>query len=113
MKRMFLLPATALMAVGLAAAGGRAKTYDIVLGEPTVTGSVTLKPGEYRVKISGVDAVFIDQQNHQVCSVPFKLETTSAKHENTAIRTSNQNGQAQLESMDLGGTDETLEFAAQ
>ena len=113
MIRKLFLVAVALVFVSLAVAGNKAKTYGIVLGSPTVAGEATLKPGEYKVRADGPDVVFTNLRTLETCTVPVKIETATKKHEATAVKTVVQNGRNVLLAIDLGGTDETLEFGVQ
>ena len=113
MIRKLFLSAAVLLFVSLAVAGNKAKTYSIVLGSPTVAGEATLKPGEYKVRADGPDVVFTNVRTLETCTVPVKIESATRKHEATAVKTTVQNGRNVLLAIDLGGTDETLEFGVQ
>jgi len=113
MKRLFL-PAAALALASLAVAGNKPKTYTIELGRPVVVAQTTIKAGEYKVRIDGSNAIFTDVETLQSFSVPVrKVETGTKKHGDTTVTTVNQNGKEQIEAIQLGGTDETVEFEIQ
>ena len=64
---------TSFSLVGIASA----KSYDITLDKPAMLGSTELKPGEYKVKIEGAEAVFTDARSAKSFSVPVKVETAA------------------------------------
>ena len=84
--------------VGLALA----KSYDIQLLAPTKAGSVELKPGEYKLKIEGSQAVFTDVRSGKSFSVPVKIENSDKRFTGTQMETVNQNGVDTIQVIDLG-----------
>ena len=107
MKNRCLFLATALATVGLSLAS--AKSYDITLSEATKAGVVQLAPGTYKVKVEGANAVFTDMKGKKT-STPIKIENAGRKHDLTAVETTTSNDGAKLQSIELGGSTETIEF---
>jgi len=108
MKYQSLLMTGALALASLSIAS--AKTYHITLGEPTQAGAVQLSSGEYMLKVEGNNAVFTNTATGKSITTPVKVENTGKKHDQTSVDTNTANGSAKLEAIELGGSDETLEF---
>ena len=60
-KSFLIVGALSLASLGIASA----KSYDIVLSDPTMAGTTQLQPGEYKLKVEGTQAVFTDVQNRK------------------------------------------------
>jgi hypothetical protein len=99
-KSLLTLGALALATVGLASA----KSYDIDLLATAKAGTVELKPGEYKLKVEGAQAVFTDVQSGKSFSVPAKVENSDQKFSNTRIESANQNGMDTIQAIDLAGS---------
>jgi hypothetical protein len=108
MKFQKLILAGTLALGSLAVAN--AKTYDIVLSGPAMAGSVQLAPGEYRLKVEGSTATFTNVQNDKSVTAPVKVEQAPKKFDQTAVDTTKQNGEDQIQSIELGGSTSKLEF---
>jgi hypothetical protein len=105
-NRLLITGALALASLSIASA----KTYHITVEEPTQAGTVQLKPGEYRVKVDGSNAVFTNLDSGKSISTAVKVENTGKKHDVTAVETSKAAGSAKMQAIELGGSDETIEF---
>ncbi len=70
-KSLLLTGALAVGSLSIASA----KSYDIVLSNPTKVANVNLKAGEYRVKLEGSNAVFTAVENGQNSRRPPRLRT--------------------------------------
>lgn len=81
-----------------------AKSYDIELLATAKAGTVELKPGEYKVKVEGSQAVFTDAHGKSF-TVPAKVENSGKKFSDTRVETVNQNGMDTIQAIDLGGSD--------
>jgi hypothetical protein len=104
-KSLLFIGALALSTLSFAGA----KSYEILLPYATEAGTVTLSPAHYRVSLLGSNAVFTNINNSHSFVVPVKIENTK-KHESTAVETKSENGAQRIVSIDLAGSDETLEF---
>jgi hypothetical protein len=87
----------ALATVSLASA----KTYDITVPAPTKVGDTELKPGQYKLKVEGSQAVFTDSHDKSV-TVPAKVENAEKKFGYTRLETTSQNGMDTMQAIDLG-----------
>jgi hypothetical protein len=104
-KTLLIVGAITLSSLSIASA----KTYDIFVDQPTKAGVTELKPGEYKLKVEGSQAVFTDAQNaRSSVTVPVKVENSDKKFNNTALETSTQNGSANIQAIDLGGSNTRL-----
>jgi hypothetical protein len=104
-KSLLIVGALTFSSLGIASA----KSYDITLVAPAMAGANELKPGEYKLKVEGSQAVFTDAQNaKQSFSVPVKVENGGQKFGDTAVETSNQNGMDNIRAIDLGGSSTRL-----
>jgi hypothetical protein len=105
----------ALLALGVLAAAAMAvastPSYEILLPKPTQAGALLLAAGQYRVWLNGSNAVFLDVASRHSFVAPVKVETTKP-HEVTNIEVDKRGEARILKSIDLAGTDETLEFEA-
>jgi hypothetical protein len=98
LKKMLLVFAVA----GLAVAS--AKTYTIVISNPSTVGTALLRPGEYRVLLQGSKVVFRNDENRQVAEANAKIVNEDKKFEQTAIETKTVAGKTTIENIRLGGT---------
>jgi len=102
---LLFLGALALSTVALAGP----KSYEILLTAPAQAGNVRLAAGEYHLKVIGSDALFTSVDTSRSFVAPVKIETTRT-HEVTAVETHNDSGSARITTIDLAGSNETLEF---
>jgi hypothetical protein len=103
-KSLLIVGALTLSSLGIASA----KSYDIVLNAPARAGATELKPGDYKLKVEGSQAVFTDAENAKSVSVPVKVENSDKKFNNTAVESTNQNGMDTIQAIDLGGSNTRL-----
>jgi hypothetical protein len=108
MKNRSLFLASALALAGLSIAS--AKSYDIILSNNAMAGNVQLQPGEYRMKIEGSNAVFQNVNTGKSVTAPFKAANGDKKHSQTSVETTKSNNGDKLQSIELGGSTETLQF---
>jgi hypothetical protein len=108
MKKLLLTSVLALSFLSLASA---AKIYEINLSHPTKVGNVELKPGQYRLKIDGSNAVFMAVDSSKSFTAPVKVENTDRKIENTVVDTTSMtDGTATVKDIQLGGSKMKLTF---
>ncbi len=105
-NRLFLVGALTLASFTLASA----KTYDIILTEPSTAGNVQLAAGEYHLKVEGANAVFTNLDNNKKFTVPVKVQNVEKKYDQTAVETNDSNGSSKVESIELGGSTNKLGF---
>ncbi len=105
-KSVLTLGAMALFTLGIASA----KSYDIRLDNTTTVGSTQLKAGEYKVKVNGSQAIFMDANSSKSYTAAVKTGTSTTKFDQTTVQTTNQNGVDSLKEIDLGGSTTKLEF---
>lgn len=99
MKTTKLMLGACVFALGIATA---ASTYHVRISDPTWVGQTELKPGEYEVRVEGDKVTF--KQGKNVFTVNAKVETNARKFSDTQLDIKNENGQAKLKELDLGGT---------
>src|SRR5262245_59218432 len=87
-----------------------AKSHDITLTEVTQAGNQQLKPGEYKVKLDGSNAVFTNVETGKSFTVPVTVQHDGKKHDTTAIDSSNAGGGNKVQAIELGGSDTVLQF---
>ena len=104
-QSLLIIGALALSTMALAAP----KSYEIRLAAPAQAGQMQLAAGEYRLKVVGSDVIFTNLDTNHSFVAPVKVET-AARHEVTAVETKNEEGGARISTIELGGTNETLEF---
>jgi hypothetical protein len=104
-KSLLIVGALTLSSLGIASA----KSYDIILDQPAKAGASELKPGEYKVKVEGSQAVFTDARNGKSSfTVPVTVENSDRKFQDTSVETSNQGGMDNIQAIDLGGSNTRL-----
>jgi hypothetical protein len=103
-KSVLFVGALTLASLGIASA----KTYDITLDHATKAGANELKPGDYKLKVEGSQAVITGQQDATSVSVPVKVETSDKKFAYTTVETTNQSGMDTIRAIDLGGSNTRL-----
>jgi len=106
MKSLILTGVLALSSLAIAGA----KTYDISISTPSKAGNVELRAGEYKVKVEGSNAVFTNVDTSEKFTVPVKIDNAAKKHDHTAVESNKQNGTDTIKAIELGGSNETLEF---
>lgn len=105
-KSLILAGALGLATFGIASA----KSYDIILSDPTMAGATQLHAGEYKLKVEGSDAVFTDVQNQQTFKAPVKVENSKQRFGDTRVETTKTGEMAHIDSIDLAGSTTKLEF---
>ncbi|HTS32279.1 MAG TPA: hypothetical protein VMH81_40700 [Bryobacteraceae bacterium] len=106
LRSMLLTGALAFASLSIA----NAKSYHITLDESAQAGAVQLAAGEYKVKVDGSNAIFTNIDTGKSTSAPVKVENTGKKHDTTAVDTTKASGTNKLQAIELGGSDETLQF---
>ena len=104
-KSLLTIAALALSTISIASA----KSYEILLPTTTQAGAVKLAPGQYRLKVEGANAVFTNIETNHTFVAPVKVENTQ-KHEQTAVETQKDGSNSHITTIDLGGSDQTLQF---
>ncbi len=108
MKNRSLVLAGALTLASLSLLS--AKSYDITFNSPTKAGTVQLKPGEYKVKVEGSNAVFTNVDTAKTYTTPAKLQTQSKKYDVTAVETTKSGDMDKVMAIELGGSPNELQF---
>jgi hypothetical protein len=89
---------------------GSAKSWDISIDAAAKAGGVILPAGNYSVKLDNNQARFKSEGSGKTYTVPVKIENAQSKYSDTAVVTAKQGDINVVESIDLGGTTEKLEF---
>ena len=63
-----------------------------------------MKPGAYKLKIEGSQAVFTDVKSGKSFNVPVKVENAEKKFSYTLLETADQNGMNTIHAIDLEGS---------
>jgi hypothetical protein len=120
MTRQLLLITCALTLSVMGIAG--TKSYDVTFEKPTKAGATELRAGTYGVKLVDGQAVFtretsgsevapMDETGYgKSISVPVTVKHAGKKFTDTSVATSNNEGTANIQEIDLGGTDTKLLF---
>src|SRR3954470_24169002 len=87
-----------------------AKTYEITLSNPTKVGSVQLKPGQYKLKVDGANAVFTDINSSKSFTTPVKVENGDKKFDDTRVQSVKDGAGDKINEIDLGGSKTKLGF---
>ena len=106
MKKFLVVAGLALSSLTVVSA----KTYDIVLSNPTKVGSVQLKPGQYKLKVDGANAVFTDATSSKSFTTPVKVENGDKKFDDTRVQSTKDAYGDRINEIDLGGSKTKLGF---
>jgi hypothetical protein len=104
-KSLLLAGVLTVSTVGFAAA----KSYEVSVSGTLKAGETELKPGEYKVKVEGTEAIFTDSSSKTV-TLPVKIEKADKKFDITAMETKTENGTKSIEAIRLGGSTMRLVF---
>jgi hypothetical protein len=96
--------------LGAADGKAKAKTYSINVSNPIKVGTVTLKPGDYKVKLEGTEATFLRVASNETFKVPAKIESGTDKYPKTALIQNTEGGQPKLVGLGLKGTTDVMKF---
>jgi hypothetical protein len=110
MKKSFVLGA--LLCLSTLAFAGQ-KSFTVTFDKTATVGAVTLKPGEYRVKVDGSNAVFTNVNSYKSVTTPVKLETADKKFKETSIDSVKSPAGDTVSSIMVGGTSTKLDFGKQ
>lgn len=103
----------AMFVSGALAAGAyaRPKTYSVSMPEQVEVGTVALKPGNYRLRLDGSTAVFLNDDAKEVAKAPVTVTNTDRKFAHTEVLYSRKaDNTEKLTGVDLGGTKMKLQF---
>lgn len=106
-KSLILTGVLAVASLSIASA----KSYNIVLSNPTKVANVDLKAGEYKLKLEGANAVFTNVETGKQFTAPAKLGNAAKKFETTAVATDKKADAEHISSIELGGTTTRIEFS--
>jgi hypothetical protein len=107
-KSILLVGALALSTLSIASA----KSYDITLAAAAKVGNVQLAAGEYKVKVDGTNVVFTNVDTAKQVNATAKVDTVEKKFEVTAVDTTRNGNEDQINAIELGGSKTKLEFGS-
>jgi hypothetical protein len=109
MKPRFLLAGAALFLSTIAI--GNAKTWDVMMDSPTKAGNLLLPKGNYSVKLDKSNqAIFTAADSGKKYATTVKIQNAPQKFEATQVESTKRGDQEVIQSIDLGGTNEMLQF---
>jgi hypothetical protein len=106
MKKFLVIAGLALSSLTVLSA----KTYEIVLSAPTKAGSVQLKPGQYKLKVDGANAIFTDLNTSKSYTTPVKVQNGDKKFDDTRVQSTKDGDSEKINEIDLGGSKTKLGF---
>jgi hypothetical protein len=86
-----------------------AKSFDVSIAEPSIVHNLRLKPGEYRLKLQGTNAIFTDADGNSF-KTAVNVEQETKKFSDTEVMSTKDAGQERIEEIRLEGTKMKLEF---
>lgn len=111
---VFFAALLGLLSVGIASANGggkeKAKTYEISVRSATKVGTVVLKPGDYKVKVEGANAIFSKEDSNTTLTTPSTLETVNDHFAQTILHQVQDGDQPRIVAIELKGTQSLLKF---
>ncbi len=116
MKAMRFVPVLGVV-LGLSLAGGvsaksaaKARSYEVQVSSTTKVGTQVLKPGDYKVKLDGSNAVFTKENTKESVSAPATIVTGEEKFGSTVLHEVQDAGQSRVTSIELEGTKDLLKL---
>jgi len=106
MKSTLIAGVLAIFTISLASA----KTYDITLNSAAKVGGSQLAAGEYKLKLDGNKATFINLDSNRQVTADVKVDTADKKYDVTTIGTTKNADVEQINAIELGGSKTKLEF---
>ena len=85
-----------------------AKPYEVILNNPAQVSGTELKPGTYKVEVTGDKAMIRGAKQSVECSV--KVEENEQKYSATTVRYNLVDGKYRVNEIHLGGTNMKLVF---
>jgi hypothetical protein len=104
-KSLLIIGALTLSSMSIASA----KSYDITLTAPAKAGATELKPGQYKLKVEGSQAVLTDEQTSKSFSIAVTMGHSDKKFDFTSVETTSKDGMDNIQAIDLGGSNTRLE----
>ena len=105
-KSILLVGTLALSTLSIASA----KSYDITLSSPAKVGTAQLVAGEYKVTVDGTNVVFTNRDTAKQVNTTAKVDTVEKKYDVTAVDTTKNGNEEQINAIELGGSKTKLEF---
>ena len=85
-----------------------AKTYTVMLFQPSVIAGTELKPGEYKLELNDTTVVVKNGKNSVQATV--KVENAPSKFSTTSVRYTGDENRSKVQEIRLGGTNLKLVF---
>jgi hypothetical protein len=85
-----------------------AKPYEVILNNPAQVSGTELKPGTYKVEVTGDKAMIRGAKQSVECSI--KVEENDQKYSATTVRYNVVDGKYRVNEIHLGGTNMKLVF---
>jgi|GEM_PF-933070 hypothetical protein len=112
-KSILLVGALALSTLSIAGAkSAGTKSYDITLSVASKVGNAQLPAGEYKLKVDGANVVFTNVNTAKQVTATAKVDTVEKKYDVTAVDTTMNGKEEQINSIELGGSKTKLEFGS-
>jgi hypothetical protein len=105
MKMSKLMLSFGTLALAVASA---ASSYRFSIFEPSFVAGQELKPGDYKVEVSGDKALI--KAGKQTVEAAVKVEDGTERFSETSVRYANTNGKMTVQEIRLGGTHTKLVF---
>lgn len=86
-----------------------AKSFDVSIAEASVVHNLRLKPGDYRLKLDGSNAIFTDADGNSF-KTAVSVEQEPKKFPDTEVLSTNDANDQRIEEIQLGGTRTKLKF---
>lgn len=106
LKTIVLAAALGLASMTIASA----KSYNMVLATPATAGTLQLPAGSYKVNVNSRFAMFTNLENNKSVMVLYRLDSSNAVYDHTAVDLKNEGGAQRIESIELENSGNRLEF---
>lgn len=85
-------------------------SYEVAFANPVQAGTAELSPGTYTVSHKRDEAIFTNLNNGEVYKTTATVKRTYEKNNSDQVTIQDNNGQAQIQTIALGGRMVDLEF---
>jgi len=107
LRNTFLVAVLSLASMGIASANS---SNEITLTRKTMVGSTVLKPGTYKVKVDGSNAVFQRKYSSKSYTAPVNVSDNDHAFGKAVVHTSKNGKLRRIDEVDLGGSTTRLQF---
>jgi hypothetical protein len=88
----------------------KARSYEVSVTAPMKVGTQLLKPGDYKVKLDGSNAVFTRENGKVTITTPAKMVSGAERYGMTMMHEVQDGDDRRVTGIELKGTQDLMEF---